>query len=189
MRKLLMLVSVVVGLAAMSLIPPKVQAQPETPIVASEAATMAVLVPLVAKWEGKRNAAYFDVVGVPTICFGHTRTVTAADVGAGTSKTDAECSALLRSELREYRDGVRGYFNAEALRSWLPPNRDAAFASTAYNVGISGIGKSTATRRLNAGNLAGACEALTWWNRAGGRVLRGLVNRRADEFALCMVGL
>jgi GH24 family phage-related lysozyme (muramidase) len=57
------------------------------------------------------------------------------------------------------------------------------------NVGIAGAGKSTATRRLNAGDIAGGCQALTWWNKAGGRVVRGLVNRRAEEFALCMDGL
>jgi lysozyme len=159
------------------------------PIVAAEAvtneeATMAVLVPFVAKWEGKRNASYQDIVGVWTICYGHTRTA-----GPGQYKTDAQCEALLRAELVEYRDGLHKYFDAETLAGRLNPNRDTAYVSLAFNVGIRGAGRSTATRRLNAGNLAGGCEALGWWNKAGGRVIRGLINRRADETRLCMVGL
>jgi GH24 family phage-related lysozyme (muramidase) len=71
----------------------------------------------------------------------------------------------------------------------LPATRDAAYTSTAFNCGVAAIGKSTATRRLNAGNIAGGCEALTWWNKAGGRVIRGLLERRKREQALCMQGL
>lgn len=153
------------------------------------AAFLAVATPLVAAWEGKKNTAYLDVVGVPTICYGHTRTVTAADVAAGVTWTDARCEALLRAELLEYREGLHRFFTPETLDTRLTPERDAAYTSLAFNVGISGAGRSTATRRLNAGNIAGGCEALTWWNKAGGRVWRGLVRRRADEYRLCMVGV
>ena len=48
---------------------------------------------------------------------------------------------------------------------------------------------SWSTRRLNAGDIAGGCTSLTWWNKAGARVIRGLVNRRADEYQMCMEGL
>lgn len=154
----------------------------------SPSAFLAVATPLVAKWEGKKNTAYLDVVGVPTICYGHTRTVTVADVRAGLTWTDARCETLLRDELLEYRAGLHRYFTTDTLTARLTPERDAAYSSLAFNVGIRGAGRSTATRRLNAGNIAGGCKALTWWNRAGGRVWRGLVQRRADEYRLCMMG-
>lgn len=157
---------------------------PEIP--STEKLAMEFLVPLVAKWEGKRNAAYLDPVGIPTICYGHTRTVTKLDVSNGRTLSDAQCSQLLREELVEYRDGIHAFFTPETVLSSLPPKRDAAFSSFAYNVGINGAGKSTATRRLNEGNVAGACEAITWWNKAGGRVLRGLVRRRSEEASLCL---
>lgn len=144
---------------------------------------------LIAKWEGKRNTAYLDIVDVATICFGHTRTVTVADVRAKLTWSDEQCKALLIEELQEYRVGWLHYVNADAQDLWLPPEREAAFTSLAFNVGISGAGKSTATRRLNAGQLPGACTAITWWNKAGGRVVRGLVNRRTEEYELCMRGL
>jgi len=140
--------------------------------------------PLVAKWEGMRTGAYLDMVGVPTVCFGHTRGVKLSD-----RYTEAECAAMLRDELLEYRAGLHRYFTHDTRAKRLPPKRDAAFGSLAFNVGIAGAGKSTATRRLNAGDIAGGCEAITWWNKAGGRVVRGLVNRRAEEYALCMDGV
>ncbi len=44
-------------------------------------------------------------------------------------------------------------------------------------------------RRLNAGDIRGACDALLAWNKAGGRVVQGLTNRRQDERRLCLEGL
>lgn len=46
-----------------------------------------------------------------------------------------------------------------------------------------------AARRFNAGNWRGGCDAFLMWNRAGGRVVRGLALRRARERALCLKGL
>jgi lysozyme len=137
---------------------------------------------LIAKWEGKRNNAYRDIVGVWTICYGHTRTA-----GPGQYKTDAECKALLVKEIAEYRDKWMGYVKEKAQTYWLPPTRKAAYTSLAFNVGWHGAGTSTATRRLNAGDIAGGCEAISWWNKAGGKVVRGLVRRRTEEVALCLV--
>lgn len=144
----------------------------------------AVAVPFVAKWEGKRNAAYQDIVGVWTICYGHT-----AGVSPGDRMTDEECLALLREDIRSYRVNLHQFFTDETQRYRLTPERDTAFTSLAINVGWSGAGKSTAVRRLNAGDIRGACKALTWWNKAGGRVVVGLVNRRSNECELCLAGV
>ena len=141
-----------------------------------------VATPLIAKWEGKRNNAYQDIVGVWTICYGHTRTAR-----PGMYLNDQQCEELLEEEILEYREGLHKYFTKKTKSDRLTPSRDAAFVSLAYNVGISGAGRSTATRRLNNGNITGACKALTWWNRAGGRVVRGLVNRRSEEQRLCLL--
>lgn len=139
---------------------------------------------LIAKWEGKRNTSYLDPVNVWTICYGHTRTA-----GPDQFKTDDQCKALLIEEIEEYRDGIHRYFSDETVDMRLPVKRDVAFTSFAFNVGIQGAGRSTATRRLNAGDIAGGCEALTWWNKAGGRVLRGLVRRRSEERDYCLTDL
>lgn len=151
------------------------------PVADAEAAAMAIALPLVARWEGLRTTAYRDPVGIWTVCYGET-----SGVRPGDSYTEAECAAMLDRRLRQYRNGILGHLTVETIATRLPPPRDAAFTSFAYNVGVAGAGGSTAVRRLNAGNVPGACEALTWWNKAGGRVLRGLVARRAEERDLCL---
>lgn len=151
---------------------------------ASEQDTLDVAVPFIAKEEGKRNRAYRDIVGVLTICYGSTR-----GVRPGMVLSDAECLELLRDEVAEYRAGLHRYFTRSTIEHRLPPKRDAAYTSTAFNCGIRSIGKSTATRRLNAGDIRGGCQALTWWKRAGGRVVRGLFMRRKREEALCLEGV
>jgi len=157
---------------------------PPRPAMTHTDAVMKVLAPLVAKWEGLRTTAYQDIVGVWTVCYGETK-----GVRPGDSYSVAECEAMLRRELLEYHAALLPAFTADTRRTRLPPPRHAAFDSLSYNVGTAGTAKSTAVRRLNAGDVPGACEAIGWWNKAGGRVVRGLVNRRAEETALCMEGV
>lgn len=182
-RKLLILgLAIIVWLAAFPAL-----AKPD------EKATMRVLVPLVMKWEGEHrcrddrsmHCAYRDIVGVVTICYGETK-----GVEMGDRASDDECRDMLRARLAgDFRPGLHRYFEPVTLASRLPPERDAAYVSLAYNVGIRGAGRSTATRRLNRGDIEGGCHAIGWWNKAGGRVVRGLVNRRSEEVELCLRGL
>lgn len=144
----------------------------------------AIAVPFIAREEGKRNHAYQDIVGVWTICFGHT-----SGVKPGDFMTDAQCEAQLRNDIRTYRANLHQFLTPETKRHRMTPERDTAFTSLAINVGWAGAGKSTAVRRLNAGDIRGACEAMGWWNKAGGRVVLALANRRGRECALCMVGV
>jgi len=153
----------------------------------TKSATMRVLMPHVMVWEGKENHAYLDRIAKPpvwTICYGETRGVRQGDY-----RSDAECKADLMRGLTTYRAALHKYFTDETKRQRLTPSRDSAYVSLAWNVGIRGAGRSTATRRLNAGDIAGGCQALTWWNKTGARVVRGLVRRRAAEYHLCMIGL
>ena len=144
--------------------------------------TMSVLVPLVAKWEGLSLTPYYDIVGVRTWCYGETE---------GTPKaqyTKAECDTMLRTRLLEYHNRLLPAFTQDTQDKRLPPKRHAAFDSLSYNVGTYGASRSTAVRRLNNGDVVGACNAIGWWNKAGGRVVRGLVNRRSEETKLCLEG-
>jgi len=159
--------------------------------------TVEVLVPLVSRWEGTGPTvacdqsaegicarAYLDTIAEPdiwTVCYGDTNNVIPNEL-----RTIEDCRVQLGQNLRRYRDGLHGYFSEETRAYRLTPWRDAAYTSLAYNVGIAGAGRSTATRRLNTGDVVGGCNAIGWWNRAGGRVIRGLVNRRADEVRLCL---
>ncbi len=153
----------------------------------NEAEFVAYAAPKTQRWEGVRNHAYLDRLAFPpvwTICAGQTRGVT-----KGMYMTDEECLEDLKRSLPLYRDGVHKYMLPETLDKRLPIGRDWAFTDLAYNVGVAGAGKSTAMRRLNRGDIRGACTAITWWNKAGGRVWCGLVNRRAENYVDCMEGL
>lgn len=136
------------------------QVTASAPGVPSEAGFLAESITLVGKWEGPKLEPYLDTIASPPVwtwCYGETQGPRPAR-----GLTKAECDALLGRRLLEYRAGLHGYFTAET-RAWrLTAARDAAMTSTAYNVGVTGFGKSTSVRRLNAGDIEGACEALTW---------------------------
>jgi|GEM_PF-1169510 len=145
---------------------------------------------LTAPWEGTENDAYWDRLGkVWTVCTGETK-----GVKKGDTHTDAECRDMLYRTLeKDYRQPLQ-----KCVKNYddLPLSLQAAMLDAAYNVGAGAICRSTAARRSMAGDLAGACKALTWFNKAGGKTIRGLVLRRETgdatrigEYELCMTGL
>lgn len=137
-------------------------------------------VDIVKKWEGFRATTYLDSVNVPTIGYG---TTARAGVGiipvTGMTITRQEAEVYLRRGLEKFADDIRPAITAD-----INDNEFSAFLSLAYNIGPGAFRKSTALKRFNRGDKAGAAEALTWFNKAGGKTLRGLVNRRAEEKAL-----
>lgn len=142
------------------------------------AAALALAVPLIGNWEGKRNDPYLDIVGVPTVCYGETRVKMRR-------YSDAECKAMLDKAVAGFAKPVAACTPNIADR----PAQLAAATSLAYNIGTGAYCKSTADRRFDAGDFRGGCDAIKFWNKAGGKVVRGLVARRADEYQLCMTGL
>ena len=134
---------------------------------------------VVTWFEGRSLVAYLDPVGIPTICEGIT-----AGVQLGQTAIDAECDALLADELTQAMTSV------DRLTAHPHPDtRRAALASFVYNVGAGAFERSTLLRRLNAGDVSGACAELSRWVYAGGKPLSGLIKRRAAERELCEVGL
>ncbi len=129
---------------------------------------------LIQRFEGLRLQAYQDVAGVWTIGYGHTRTARPA-----MTITEADARALLRKDVENAEADV-----TRAARVPLNENEFAALVSWTFNLGGGNLQRSTMLKRLNAGDRDGAAAALTWWNMAGGEVLRGLVLRREAEKTL-----
>ncbi|WP_353402726.1 lysozyme, partial [Pseudophaeobacter arcticus] len=92
----------------------------------------------------------------------------------------AECDAMLAREILAYEAALD-----RCLTQPVPVGMKIALVSWTYNVGAGAACKSTLVRKANAGDLTGACNELPRWNRAGGRVWAGLVNRRGAERAMC----
>jgi len=150
-------------------------------------ATEPIAVPLVARWEGLRTTAYLDRIASPpvwTICYGETDGVVPGEV-----RTEAECAEGLARGLERYWRGWMEAVTEETAMTRLPPTRSAAFGSFTWNVGQGAARRSTATARLNRGDIVGACESMTWFNQSGGIRIRGLENRRSDEREFCLRGL
>ena len=145
------------------------------------AAAIALAMPFVSQWEGRSLTPYRDIVGVWTVCDGDT-TVEMR------TYTDAECAALLQARLAEFATRLGACIDDE-IEARLPPRSAAMLVSWSYNVGTGAACNSTLVKKLNAGDFVGACNELLRWNKAGGQVVRGLVNRRAAEREACLRGL
>ncbi|WP_368301309.1 lysozyme [Kluyvera sichuanensis] len=129
--------------------------------------------------EGRRYYAYQDVVGVWTVCDGHT----GADVRRGHRYTDKECDSLLQSDLRKVASAID-----PLIKVRIPEPTRAALYSFTYNVGAGAFAGSTLLKRLNAGDVPGACKELERWTYAGGVQWKGLITRREIERDVCTWG-
>jgi lysozyme len=143
------------------------------------ALALAIATPTVERWEGTRLDPYKDMVGLWTVCTGETRVTMRR-------YTPAECAAMLRRALESDF--------APAILATVPglkerPYQFAAAISLSYNIGSAAFARSTVARRFNEGDWHGGCEAILMWNRAGGRFVPGLANRRRDERKLCLTDL
>lgn len=127
---------------------------------------------------GGRITAYIDPVGTPTIGWGHTnhhgRKFKMGDVW-----TQAECDAEFRSDMIRFENAVKALVRVP-LKQW----QFDALVSFSFNCGEGALGGSTLLRKVNAGDFAGAALEFHKWNKGGGRVLQGLVRRRASESLL-----
>jgi lysozyme len=141
-------------------------------------AAAALLVPLVAQWEGKRTDPYKDIVGVWTVCYGETRV-------AMRRYSDVECTAMLERGLVDFAKPVLAR-NPELAGH---PNQLAAAVSLAYNIGPANYNRSMVAKRFSSKDWKGGCEAFLSWRFAGGREVAGLVKRRKAEMAICKGGL
>lgn len=131
---------------------------------------------LLTKREGVRLHAYQDSIGVWTIGVGHTSMAGPPYVNAGLTITKDECDQILSRDLVQYEQAV-----AKAVHVPMTQNQFDALTSLCFNIGAGNFAKSMVVKKLNAGDVRGAADAILNWNKAGGQVINGLVKRRAAE--------
>lgn len=132
---------------------------------------------LLKRFEGFCPAAYPDpATGADpwTIGYGFTK-----DVQPGDSITREAAEERLRREVAEFEGGV-----LTACNRMPKPNQLAAMVCLAFNIGLGNFRSSTVLRRHNSGETFAAANAFLLWNRAAGRVMQGLINRREAERSL-----
>ena len=135
---------------------------------------------MIESFEGCLLEASNKLDGVWTIGYGQTGSYYGKRVRRGMTTTKALAHAWLRDHsIKTYEDAV-----TQAVKVPLNQHQFDALVSFAYNVGVGALKQSTALRKLNAGDYAGAADALTMWTKCNGKVLAGLVRRRKEERAL-----
>ena len=135
---------------------------------------------LIKEFEGFRAKAYLDPVGILTIGYG---TTAAAGVGIkpalGMTITEAQAVGYLMAAVDKFAAQI-----APKITAPINENEFGAFVSLAYNIGPGAFAKTSALRKFNAGDKQGAANSILLWNKAGSKVLPGLVRRREAERAL-----
>ena len=132
---------------------------------------------MLAHHEGVRQKPYRCPAGLWTVGVGHL-------IGDGLTLPDSwnrtfsleEVYAILAVDVKKFELGVARYINVE-----LTQNQFDALVSFAFNLGLGTLQRSTLRAKLNRGDKNGAIKSLLKYNKAGGKVLKGLDTRRKDE--------
>ena len=136
---------------------------------------------LIKHHEGVRSRPYRCPAGLWTVGVGHL-------IGDGKSLPDSwnrtftqeEIDGLLKSDLRRFERGIHKMLPNVPLRQC----EFDALCSFAFNLGLGAFQASTLRQALLRGDKKAAMESLVKYCKAGGKILKGLQNRRLDEKAL-----
>lgn len=128
---------------------------------------------IIKESESLRLEAYKCPAGIWTIGYGHT-----GDVSDGQRITAHQAEAILEFDLSSFEEGVG------KLAPKANANQFSAMVSLAFNVGLTAFAKSTLLKEHLAGRHMNAAVEFGKWTHGGGKVLPGLVKRRAREAAL-----
>lgn len=154
-------------------------------------AALGALLGVLTFYEGVEYTSYKDTNSY-AICSGWTQ-----GVKPGDTATPERCEELTLEAVRQ-ADRVISHYLPNFPDS---PEMRAAYISFIYNVGIGGRGVkdgfvylrsgeySTMFKLIRDGKYEQACHELPKWNKAGGKVLGGLVKRRETEKEMCLEGL
>ena len=122
--------------------------------------------------------AYDDSTGVWTIGYGHT-----AGVMPGMEITESQAVEFLQADLKRFEESVNRYVTVP-----LTQNMFDALVSFTFNLGAGALKRSTLLKKLNCGYITGAAGQFERFVYAGGKVMRGLVRRRAAEKEIFLNG-
>lgn len=136
---------------------------------------------LIAEFEGLRLKPYLCSAGVPTIGYGSTFYENGTRVKlTDTPITKQRAEQLLKNTADKFAERV-----AILITKPVTQNQFNALVSFAFNVGVSALKVSTLLRLVNNNpNDANIAKEFLRWNKAGGRVIQGLTNRRIKESAI-----
>jgi lysozyme len=123
------------------------------------------------KREGKRNKAYLDSKGIPTIGVGHT----GPEVYIGLAWTDQQIEDALKDDVGECEDAINKYVTVP-----LKQNQFDALVSFIFNVGVMGFRRSSLLKVLNLGLYDMAAQGFLSWDKPP--EIRGRRQQEYEQF-------
>lgn len=135
---------------------------------------------LIKRFEGCRLKAYKCPANVWTIGFGNTFYEDGTKVKEGDVITQQRADELAKFIIDQFAVSI-----APFIQKTLTENQFSACVSLAYNIGTGGFKRSSVFKKLNVNPLdVTIADSFRLWNKGGGKVLKGLVNRREAEIQL-----
>lgn len=132
----------------------------------------------IQQFEGLKLTAYQDSVGIWTIGFGNIFNLdTGKPIKQGDVITQETADRWLKIEVDNLQAKMR-----KVITVPINDNQCTALTSLVYNIGFGAFKRSTLLRLLNAGaSKEEVAKQFLRWNRAGGKEVKGLTNRRQAE--------
>ena len=154
------------------------------PMVKRGATWVVVATTLIGTWEGMSLVAYPDRLAhnIPTVCAGVTRSEIPT-LQVGDRYTLDECYKIEAKALPVYNAGI-----SRCIKVPISQDLRGMTVSLAWNIGVGAVCRSTFVKKLNA-NDPKACDYMLYFDKASGRYVEGLKNRREDEYRYCVRGL
>lgn len=139
------------------------------------------LLELIKAFEGCKLTAYKCPAGKPTIGYGFCTYLDGSPVKLGDRITQEDADIMLAKKVDEYRTQV-----ARIVPGTLPAGAVDALTSFAYNCGVGALNRSTLLKKIKANklDLKGIKTEFLKWNKANGKELAGLTNRRVKEYQM-----
>lgn len=131
---------------------------------------------LLKQFEGCKLKAYRCPRGICTIGYGHTNAAGAPLITDNSIITQQQANDILRRDLVQYENSVN-----KLVKQPLTQHQFDVLVDFVYNEGERNLATSTMLRKINAGQFQDVPSELAKFNKAGGKVLPGLVRRRQAE--------
>ena len=138
-----------------------------------------LLIKLIKESEGCKLKAYKDCIGVVTIGWGQTK-----GIKEGMTWTQNQADEdLIKTALEVLNRAIK----ASPILATVNMEKQAAIADFVYNLGIGSYTSSTLKKKVDANDWISAAVEIKRWDKAGGKVLKGLTIRRNKEAELLLL--
>lgn len=137
-----------------------------------------LLIKLIKESEGCKLISYKCPAGIWTIGYGQTK-----GIKEGMTWTQNQADEDLVKTALEVLNRAIKY---SPILATVNMEKQAAIADFIYNLGVGNYAKSTLKKKVDAGDWIAASSEIKKWDKAAGKVLKGLTVRRAKEAALLL---